>query len=74
MKAAKRYLGLVEEWDGIAEQGEFADNWGDDLAMAPNIYLRDCIQNDILPTFRGFMLYLSTIAPRGAESEEAHAK
>jgi hypothetical protein len=68
MTAAKRYLDLIVQWDRIAEQGGFADNWGDDLAIAPNIYLGDCIAKGILPTFKGFMQYLATIAPDGAES------
>ena len=63
MKAAQRYLKLMKEWNGIAERNHFADNRCDDSALAIDKYLEECVDLDLTPTFKGFMVFLSQFAP-----------
>lgn len=56
---SQKYLDKLEEYEQLAYDGSFGDEWLETVGEGFKFYMRDCVDEGAKPTISGFMKYLN---------------
>lgn len=67
---SQKILDKLEEYEQLAYDGGYGDEWLESVGEGFKFYIKDCITENVRPSINGFVKYLNGIASKDCEQSE----